>query len=252
MIECKMNRIGGLALCLAMIGGLVAPLSGAINLEWRPLAQTGEVDGLVEIGLYAVSDNPEENQLLSALDVIIQWDPAYLELLGTAACPGCPSWLFSGFSDDPYGINETSPPQDGDGIYTLFAPLGAPVAATPAGTRLVVFQFTALAVTSDTPIAILESAGDPLGYTAVYDGTVPGLDVTGTLGEPVQVEIVCQLCPGDLVDNGHIDLVDLAELLAHYGMTSGARPSEGDMDCDGDVDLIDLAALLSVYGTQCD
>jgi hypothetical protein len=54
---------------------------------------------------------------------------------------------------------------------------------------------------------------------------------------------------GDLDGDGDVDLADLAQLLAHYGTTSGAVYEDGDMDGDGDVDLADLAALLAVYGT---
>jgi hypothetical protein len=57
-------------------------------------------------------------------------------------------------------------------------------------------------------------------------------------------------CPGDLDGDGDVDLTDLAQLLAHYGMTEGATYEDGDLDGDGDVDLTDLAALLSVYGTS--
>ena len=58
-------------------------------------------------------------------------------------------------------------------------------------------------------------------------------------------------CPGDFNGDGVIDLSDLAQLLGHYGMTSGAQYQDGDFDGDGDVDLSDLAALLSVYGMPC-
>ena len=61
-----------------------------------------------------------------------------------------------------------------------------------------------------------------------------------------------QPCIGDLDNDRDVGLADLAQLLGHYGMTSGAGHDEGDLDCDGDVDLADLAALLSVYGTTCD
>jgi len=44
----------------------------------------------------------------------------------------------------------------------------------------------------------------------------------------------------------------LAQLLAHYGMTSGATYEDGDLDGDGDVALADLAGLLAVYGTTCE
>jgi hypothetical protein len=60
-----------------------------------------------------------------------------------------------------------------------------------------------------------------------------------------------QECPGDLDGDNDVDLADLAQLLGHYGMTSGAEYEDGDLDGDGDVDLADLAALLGVYGTTC-
>jgi hypothetical protein len=59
------------------------------------------------------------------------------------------------------------------------------------------------------------------------------------------------MCPGDLDGDGDVDLTDLAQLLAHYGMTSGATYEDGDLDGDEDVDLTDLAALLANYGTTC-
>jgi hypothetical protein len=54
--------------------------------------------------------------------------------------------------------------------------------------------------------------------------------------------------PGDLDGDGDVDLSDLAQLLSHYGMTSGAQYEDGDIDGDGDVDLSDLGALLANYG----
>ena len=63
--------------------------------------------------------------------------------------------------------------------------------------------------------------------------------------------IVVPQCPGDLDGDNDIDLSDLAQLLGHYGMTTGATYGDGDIDDDGDVDLSDLAELLSVYGTSC-
>jgi hypothetical protein len=59
-------------------------------------------------------------------------------------------------------------------------------------------------------------------------------------------------CRGDVDGDCSIDLSDLAQLLANYGMTVGATYHDGDLDGDGDVDLSDLAALLSVYGATCD
>jgi len=61
-----------------------------------------------------------------------------------------------------------------------------------------------------------------------------------------------EFCFGDLDGDGEVGLADLAQLLSHYGETSGATYEDGDLDADGDVDLSDLAALLGVYGTTCD
>jgi hypothetical protein len=60
------------------------------------------------------------------------------------------------------------------------------------------------------------------------------------------------LCPGDLDGDDDVDLNDLAQLLANYGMPGGANYEDGDLDGDHDVDLADLAALLAVYGTTCE
>jgi len=61
-----------------------------------------------------------------------------------------------------------------------------------------------------------------------------------------------EFCSGDLDGDNDIDLADLAQLLGHYGTSSGAVYEDGDLDGDGDVDLADLAALLGVYGTSCE
>jgi hypothetical protein len=56
-------------------------------------------------------------------------------------------------------------------------------------------------------------------------------------------------CPGDLNNDGVVDLSDLATLLAHFGAAGG--PADGDIDGNGVVDLADLAALLGNFGTTC-
>jgi hypothetical protein len=55
-------------------------------------------------------------------------------------------------------------------------------------------------------------------------------------------------CPGDLDNDGDIDISDLSTLLANYGTTSGALYMDGDVDTDGDVDISDLSVLLAGYG----
>ena len=86
---------------------------------------------------------------------------------------------------------------------------------------------------ADSPISITWFAEDECGNWAS--------DVT-----TITVRLL-----GDLDYDADVDLSDLAQLLGHYGMTSGATYEDGDLDGDEDVDLSDLASLLSVYGTSC-
>jgi hypothetical protein len=58
-------------------------------------------------------------------------------------------------------------------------------------------------------------------------------------------------CSGDIDGDRSVSLSDLAILLSHYGMTTGAAPSDGDLNADGDVDLNDLAQLLALFGSAC-
>ncbi len=59
---------------------------------------------------------------------------------------------------------------------------------------------------------------------------------------------VADRIPGDLNDDGCVDLADLATLLANYDTPSGMTYADGDLDGDEDVDLADLAGLLAHYG----
>jgi hypothetical protein len=56
---------------------------------------------------------------------------------------------------------------------------------------------------------------------------------------------------GDLDRNGSVELSDLAQLLANYGITSGAAYEDGDLNGDAAVSLSDLAELLAHYGETC-
>lgn len=176
--------------------GFVVTIARAnINLEWRPGSQTVNVGDTVRVGLYAVSDSTT-NQSLSAMNMILAWDPLKLRLIAVDDAGGA-ALSFSGFPADPYHLNESDPPQDGDGLYVAFAELGDVVLATPAGTLISTFVLEALAQTPQTRLAILEEAGNPPGQTIVYDGEHPNRDVTGTLGS-ADVRIESQDCPSIL------------------------------------------------------
>ncbi|MBU0616324.1 MAG: hypothetical protein KKI02_01265, partial [Planctomycetes bacterium] len=103
--------------------------------------------------------------------------------------------------------------------------------------------------------ADLDAAGVTLTSTMRIGFTVNDADPQSIVEAAIDafqiVTFVCDECLGDLDGDNDIDLADLSQLLAHYGLT-GMTYEDGDLDGDGDVDLSDLSALLAVYGTTCD
>jgi hypothetical protein len=226
-----------------MLGLAAAPAAANINLELRPTLQTVFLgpEAQVEVGLYAVSDD-ESDQFLSAIDAIIQWDPGFLQLLGNHG-EGAVTLIASGFPADPFNLNEADPPKDGDGMYVAWAPLGVPVAATPEGSLITTFVFEPLVYTPATPVNILAAAGDPVGHTIVFDGSEPGLNVTGTLSGCLIEILPC--CPPDLDYDCVVGVVDFLILLAQWGTDPGGPP---DLNGDGIVSVNDFLLLLALWG----
>jgi hypothetical protein len=152
------------------------PMAGhaLIDLDFRPDYQHVPKGSIVSIKLFAVSDN-SSNQLLSAMDVVIRWDPNFLNPISFTNVGNGYSWQSSGFF--PGSINNSL--ADGDAMWTAWARPGDPAAATPAGLHVTTFRFTALANTLSTTVEIVPSFN---GFqTVVFDGTIPNTPVTGQL-----------------------------------------------------------------------
>lgn len=173
-----------LAACLMPV---VSPAN--INLDLRPDNQIATVGSTVNLTLYAVSDSAQ-NESIGAMDVIITWDPAKLQLVGFTNAGNGYAWFQSGFLL-PGGLNASY--SDGDAIWTAFAQPGMPAYATPAGLKVTTFQFTALATTPATAVAIPRNRGGE--QTTVYDGVLPNTDVTGTLDPGANVQIDTDIYP---------------------------------------------------------
>lgn len=69
---------------------------------------------------------------------------------------------------------------------------------------------------------------------------------------PAEMWVRVSPCPGNFNNDGAVDLIDLAALLANYGMTSGATYQDGDLNADRRVNLADLAIFLGAYGMECE
>lgn len=179
-----------------------------------------------------------------AIDCILQWNPAQLQLIGLTTAGSVPllSSYFPTPANDYTGINEAAPPADGSALYYALAPLGNPVQVPLTGVQVTTFRFKARVPFSSSTINIVPTmtVTNPAD-TIVYDGTVPGLDVTGTLTPAVVLQPPS--CPADFNNSGTVDSNDLAVLLNAWG-----QPGPTDINGSGLTDAGDLAALLSGWG----
>lgn len=219
------------------------PAIAEIDLEFRTEKTSVLVGESVEIELYVVAESG--TQSMAAADVVFTWEPSELDLLDLVTEPGV--LLQSRFpAGDISGLNESVPPQDGDGYYQAWSNFGDPVVATTQGTLLATFVFEALAPTPGTLVDIVESGGTPTLNTTVLDGTVPGLDVTGLMiGVLFEIATAENPCPGDITGDNAVDVVDLLWLLGAYGQTT---TGPADLDGSGVVDVMDLLILLGALG----
>ena len=112
--------------------------------------------------------------------------------------------------------------------------------------KLVVFDVS----DPEAPHVVKEAGSVVSGAQAVLvDGRYAY--VASIAGYGLAIVQLAEAIPGDLDDDGCVDLADLATLLAHYDTTSGMTYEDGDLDGDEDVDLADLAGLLAHYGEGC-
>lgn len=92
-------------------------------------------------------------------------------------------------------------------------------------------------------IARQNSASLPNGF-----GLLNGFAAASHYGSGIN--IVPLFLPGDVDQDGSIDLLDLARLLSLFGQFVGGGPENADFDCDGWVDMDDLTTLLAAFGND--
>lgn len=157
-----------------------------------------DVGDVVDIGVYAVSADGN-NQSVGFVGVVIHWNADALGAISFVD-NGPFDWPSSGFLGDPAGLN--SDLDDGDAFYigTLLNEFQDAAVATAAGLLVTTLRFNAQsAMTGTSSVSVV--ACDGTSCTTVLDRFrfAPGvLDITGSLGPPVQVSIECQ-------NNAHCD-----------------------------------------------
>ena len=192
----KMNVTNGLALAALLLaattGAAVADDPILVDLVWDPPLQVVQLGDTVNVELWAY---PNQTVDFNSAQVIMTWDPIYLELTGTVdpaypPPPGTSIWSSSFPYGDSFGINEASPlPVDGDGLWIGEVDVGQTLPATSSGLLLSTITFQALALTAGTPVEMLWSMqlpGSPLARSKFNVGTQ---NVLNSVGNPAIVVI---------------------------------------------------------------
>ena len=228
--------------CAAAATLLTSPAFGDVHIGVIPENQVVALCDEVEIHL-VVSSTDGAPQPFDALDAILTWDPAHLELLSIDDSNAGASFFISDFLPDPDGINDDT--TDGEAIYTAFAQPGTTVEAPPLPDELIVttFVFRAVSVApTGTTVALIPSQG-VFGQTQVL---LAGANITGPINH--EADVIIAACVGDFDLNGEVNVDDLLQLLTAWGPCLDECCIE-DLDGNGLVDVTDLLALLATWGT---
>lgn len=237
-----------------------------VNIEFRPETINAVLGQLVELGLYLVPDVPGATEEISAVQVILNWDPSKLRIRAhqnnDPNDPDLYQWLFAGFSNDAAldNVNDgvTSPPlgvpnNDGDAFFEALAQFPPPVGkgsapAPPEGLLVTTLRFQAVGLTLSTELTIPPFTGD---FTCTFVGWgVVSCDLKRLLGTARIRITATPYLPGDGDSDGDVDLTDFAlfQACADDGGVDGDCWIF-DFDLDLDVDFHDFAGLQIAAGS---
>lgn len=230
-----MRRMSAACLCVLVAAAVV---TADVNLELRPVQTYYRVGESVHIGLYAVSDSAS-NQPMSAMDVILTWDPSALLLVGVIN-NGPYAWLNSTFFPDSGGDGLNNTFNDGDAKYTALAQFGNPAQATPAGLLVTTLHFQAVGPSPQADVNMPATMGN-FSLTAVYGHPDVASQVTGQL-IPGSLVVCIAAADGDMNEDGDIDARDVQFFNdALFSLSPvAAQICHGDFDNDDTVDFDDI------------
>ncbi len=242
----SLRAIAATALFCGAACALPASADSQINLALVGPTTPVVVNQVIDVKLRATQEQIGSlvGTSFVAIDCILGWNPKQLQLVGLVSAGSVPllSSYFPTPTSDYTGINEIVPPADGNALYYALAPLGNPVQVPLTGVQVVTFRFRVKTAFAKSTITILPTLNIRTpADTIVYDGTVPGLDVTGTLSPSVVVQ--APACPADFDGNGAVGSPDLATMLNSWGTAGPA-----DLNGSGVVDAPDLGILLGSWG----
>ena len=185
------GRLGGV---VGLLYGVTAPFStaaaGNVDFELRPPSQTVQVGDPVEIELYAVSADGLD-QSVGFVGAVFTFNANALELVGHDDT-GAFAWGSSAFPSEGGGVNNTF--ADGTAYYQGIVVQGGPLAtATASGLLVTTLQFTARSAGTGThDISIVPCLSSTCSRVLDRHPFTSGvLNVTGSLGSPAGVTILC-------------------------------------------------------------
>ena len=256
--HCFRFSLFGAVVCAVLV--CCAEGSARVNLEWRTASPVVRVGQVLEIGLYAVSDDASD-QIVTGVQAIMVWDPNVLVFLGNVD-NGPINWTESIFRDDSRidGLNADCGPDlfcqpftslpfnDGDAFYSAFAFQFRPT-ASPSGTLVVTMRFRAESAAPATELVIPLATG-AVSQTGVTGGETGTEVVTGELRSLTLITADC----GERGDFSGDCVVNLFDYLLMSSCLTGPNETivdllcePADMDGDGDADLRDLALFQRVF-----
>lgn len=231
------------ALWLCLAGAPVLPAI-EVDLSFAPVSQVVSVGDTVDVQLVA-SAAGLISQGVVAIDAILSWDPAVIELQEIVSGGGYP-WFVSDFLADPGGINDDL--ADGDALYTALASPGSPAMVPPTpGIVVATFRFVAVADSPGTDVSLLSTLG-AFGRTQVL--FLFAEDVTGDTSGVATIVVGSAgagFMRGDANNDGTLNIADSIWVLNYLFQDAEVPPclDASDANDDGGVDIGDAIYIIS-------
>lgn len=229
----------GACCAIALVGLSVGSACADVRLELRPTSPVAFVGETVEFGLYAHTDSLDGSEAISAMDVVLVWNPGLLEFVEIVN-NGPYSWLWSVFPEDSGldGLNDSL--EDGDAFYTALSRFGDSAVVTSDGLLVTTLVFRMLTPSAAATVSPVSDLG-VYSTTSVYSAEPghAGELITGAL-QSGTVIVLSDVEPGK-------DLFDVASFQECFSgemsSTDQACLDTFDYNNDQRVDRIDFFAL---------
>ncbi|MGD8453856.1 MAG: hypothetical protein PVJ57_18735 [Phycisphaerae bacterium] len=233
-------RCGLLLLATLGVAATAHMARGSVDLLFSPVTVTAPAGAVIEIDFIARSDD-EGDQPFAAIEAILNWDPAYVDLLGVdSSSAGYPFGPTNHFMPDPDGINTDL--HDGNALFIALAQPGEQAYAPPEGLVVTTFRFETLAATNASVIHLLPTLGAH-GVTRVR--RLDLTDVTGDISAATTV-LILACGTGDADSDGDVDLVDFASFQTCFTGPGGESDTlcrcSFDLAADEAIDFADFDA----------